>query len=186
MGRNNYHGNIAVWILIFAEMTEFAFFFVAFLVIRHYFPTEFQQGPQQLNTNIGFYNSIILLSSSCTVAFAQTTFQKGEMAKCKCWLLFTMVLGLCYCANKYFEYEWNQRNGISIQKNYFFSIYYYLTFNHLLHVLIGMTALLISYLSVVIGIIRAPKSEGLEGSILYWHMVDLAWIIIFPALYVLN
>lgn len=180
------HGSVAVWVLVFAELTEFAFFFIVFLVVRYFFPDDFAAGPERLNTQLGFANSVILISSSFSIAMAQRALRRHDVGYSKVWLFVTIGCGLAYCLNKYMEYNWNELHGIQLQVNYFFTLYYYLTFNHLLHVLFGITALSICLLALCIGWVTPSNSESFEGSIVYWHMVDLAWIILFPLLYLLH
>lgn len=172
--------------LIFAELTEFAFFFIAFIVVKYFFSADFAAGPEQLNTRFGFANSVILISSSYFVAMAQRSLLFRHVAHCKLWLIATIGCGLAYCINKYFEYEWNEVNGIQLRTNYFFTLYYYLSFNHLLHVLFGICALVVCLIALCFGWVTPSNREGFAGAILYWHMVDLAWIILFPLLYLLS
>ncbi len=180
------HGSIAVWVLIFAELTEFAFFFVVFVVVRNFYPEEFAAGPAQLNTTAGLTNALILISSSFFVAMSLVALRRRKIRQSQYWLIAAICAGLLYCAVKYWEYQWNSAQGLSVQSNYFFTLYYYLTFNHLLHVLVGIVVLSTSLLTLRLGWATPTSHEGLEGCINYWHMVDLAWIILFPLLYLLN
>ena len=180
------HGNIAVWVLIYAELTEFGFFFIAFLVTRKFYPAEFAEGPGQLNSTAGLINTLVLISSSWFVATALNNLRQGCISRCCYWLVAAIAAGLTYCGVKYWEYQWNLAQGLSLQTNYFFTLYYYLAFNHLLHVLAGIVVLCGCLLSVSLGWATAENHEGVEGGINYWHMVDLAWIVLFPLLYLLT
>lgn len=179
-------GDIAVWIFIYAELTEFGLFFLGFLVTKFYFPEDFYQGPPQLNTMSGFLNTLVLLSSSFCVVRAIQAIKRGAQRTTVLWLLATVGAGLLYCLIKGWEYQWNESMGISSRSNYFFASYYYLTFNHLLHVLVGMCTLLGAAILTALGYFSADSHEGLEGAACYWHMIDLVWILIFPLLYVLR
>ncbi|MEZ5524038.1 MAG: cytochrome c oxidase subunit 3 family protein [Pseudomonadales bacterium] len=178
--------NIAVWILIWAELTEFALFFVIYLVVRSHNPELFAEGPAQLNTLAGILNTLVLLTSSYCVARAMSAIRSGHRNLCLKWLGWTLAMGLCYCAIKGWEYQWNGAEGIDSRTNRFFTLYYYLTFNHLLHVLVGMCTIGWAMLRTYLGAFNQQQHEGLEGAACYWHMIDLAWIIIFPLLYVLG
>lgn len=180
------HGNEAVWILIFAELTEFAFFFLVFLVVRWFYPHEFSTGPSRLNTFAGLINTGVLISSSFFVAMSLKALREARIFQSQGWLIAAIAAGLMYCGVKYWEYHWNAEHGINLQVNYFFTLYYYLAFNHLLHVLVGVVVLSICLLSVTCGWASASHHDGFESSINYWHMVDLAWIILFPLLYLLH
>ncbi|MDX2322387.1 MAG: cytochrome c oxidase subunit 3 family protein [Moritella sp.] len=179
-------GNIAVWILIYAELTEFGLFFVIFLIAKAANPLIFAEGPAQLHTSSGAANTLILLTSSFFVARAIHAIKRDKLKSCQRWLWLTLVAGSAYLATKAWEYGINADNGIDGTSNLFFTIYYYLTFNHLLHVMMGMCT--IGWVLVRSYIFPYSKDdhEGLESAACYWHMVDLVWIMIFPLLYVLR
>jgi len=179
-------GNVAVWILIYAELTEFALFFVVFLIARLVYPDVFREGPVHLNTLAGTTNTIILVTSSFFVAKATHAIKAGKSRASLKWFWLTILAGMAYCAVKAWEYHWNANTGVHFSNNLFFSFYYYLTFNHLLHVLIGMCAILWVTLRIQFDSYEVSEQEGPESAALYWHMIDLAWIIMFPLLYVLR
>jgi len=179
-------GNIAIWVLIYAELTEFALFFVVFLVVRAHHQELFAAGPERLNTLAGALNTLILITSSYFVARAVAAIRSGRRKACLKWLWLTIAAGVGYCLVKAWEYQWNHAAGIDSRTDYFFSLYYYLTFNHLLHVLVGMCTILFVALRTHFYGYTEEDYEGLEGAACYWHMIDLAWIIIFPLLYVLR
>lgn len=179
-------GSIAVWIFIYAELTEFAFFFLAFLIAKFYFPAEFRDGPPQLNTLAGFLNTLVLLTSSFCVARAVQAIKRGAQHQTVIWLLCTVGAGVTYCLIKAWEYQWNEARGITARTNYFFATYYYLMFNHFLHVVIGSFTILGTAVLAALGHYTVDSHEGLEGAASYWHMIDLVWILIFPLIYVLR
>ncbi|EGG98394.1 Nitric oxide reductase activation protein NorE [gamma proteobacterium IMCC2047] len=178
--------NIAVWVLIWAELTEFALFFLVYLVVRSHNPELFSEGPKHLNTLAGALNTLVLLTSSYCVARAMAGMRAGRPDSCMKWLTATLAMGLTYCGIKAWEYVWNDAAGLDSRTDLFYSLYYYLTFNHLLHVLVGMCTITWAMFRVQQGAFSAESYEGLEGAACYWHMIDLAWIIIFPLLYVLR
>ncbi len=178
-------GGLPIWIFIFAEMTEFALFFIVFIVVKMNFKEDFNSGPSSLNINFAIINTVILITSSFFVAKATKLVRKGLNKKSVYCLLTTITLGALYCLVKYNEYQWNSANGITMSTNYFFTCYYYLTFNHLLHVLIAMFVLIITAVQTAIGHYGKDNYNGFEGGASYWHMIDLVWMILFPLLYVL-
>ncbi len=179
-------GNIAIWILIYAELTEFALFFIVFLVARSHNQELFAAGPERLNTLAGALNTLVLISSSYFVARAVSCINSGQQRRAVRWLWATLGAGAGYCLIKGWEYHWNHSHGIDSKTDIFFSLYYYLTFNHLLHVLVGMCTILFVTIRAQMNIYNQENSEGLECAASYWHMIDLVWIIIFPLLYVLR
>jgi len=179
-------GSIAVWVLIYAELSEFALFFLVYLVTRAHNTELFAAGPAQLNILAGTLNTLILVSSSFCVARAMKAIQRNERRACIRWLGLTIACGAAYCGIKGWEYLWNEAQGIHARSNLFFTLYYYLTFNHLLHVLVGMATLIWLTLRTWLGSYDAEDHEGLENGACYWHMIDLAWIILFPLVYVMG
>jgi len=178
-------GDIAIWILIFAELFEFGLFFIIFIIAKAHNPEVFSEGPQQLDTLSGIMNTFILLTSSFFIAKAVQAIRKGRVKTSQKWIVFTFLAGATYCGVKAWEYHVNDLRGIGIETDMFFTIYYYLTFNHLLHVMFGMCGLLWVLLRSCFNAYSEEKHAGFEAAACYWHMVDLAWIIIFPLLYVL-
>lgn len=179
-------GNMAVWVLIFAELSEFALFFILFLVAKAHQPEMFHQGPANLNTTAGLLNTLILISSSFCIARAVRAIRLNNRKASLNWLGLCLLGGAAYCGIKTWEYYWNEAQGINGRLDVFYSFYYYLTFNHLLHVLVGMCTVLWATARTYYNAYSAEDYEGLEATACYWHMIDLAWIIIFPLLYVLR
>ena len=179
-------GDIAIWILIFAELFEFGMLFILYIVAKVYEPELFRTGPLALNTTSGMINTLILLTSSYFVARAVRAIRLDQISESKIWLWLTFFCGFSYMLVKTYEYNFNANNGINAETNLFFSTYYYLTFNHLLHVGFGMSGLLWVLARHYSGAYSADNYEGLESAASYWHMVDLAWIILFPLIYVIR
>lgn len=179
-------GSMAVWVFIYAELTEFGLFFILFLVAKAYFPDDFSQGPAKLSTLAGLANTLILLTSSFCMVNAMRAIKAGRAGVTLNWLLLTIAAGGLYCAVKYWEFGRNQGLGIHPRDDYFIAAYYYIGFNHLLHVLIGMASIGFVAMLTALGFYDGKNHEGLESAATYWHMIDLVWIIIFPLLYVLH
>ncbi len=179
-------GNFAIWFLIFIEFTEFAFFFVVFLIGKAHYPDIFFQGPTKLNTIAGMINTLILITGSFFVARAVSAIKQDQRQETLLFLWLTFFMGALYCGVKIWEYQWNIQSGFNSSTNYFFGIYYYLTFNHFVHVLMAMSVVLWVIIGLYSGHYSARHHATLESAGLYWHMIDLVWIIIFPLLYVLR
>lgn len=179
-------GNIAVWVLIYAELFEFAFFFIIFLIAKAHNQDVFASGPSQLHTQAGMLNTLALLTSSFFIAQAIKKLQGDDRRGCLLFLYLTILCGLSYCGIKWWEYEWNQAQGITSRANAFFATYYYLTFNHWVHVGMGICVVLWTTVRVHLGHFNKENLDGLESAASYWHMIDLVWLMIFPLLYVLK
>ncbi len=178
--------NPAVWVFVLSEMSEFAFFFIAFLVAKALHPEPFADGPARLNTLAGIVNTLLLITSSWFVANGVKATKRGNPRQTAGWLALTIGAGLLYCGVKYFEYLWNVEHGVAMRANLFFALYYYLTFNHLLHVLIGICVIGWALLQTLLGAYDRHRYEGLEGAATYWHMIDLVWILLFPMIYIVG
>ena len=178
--------NMAVWILIGAELTEFALFFVIYLVVRSHNPEIFSQGPERLNLLAGTLNTLALITSSYFVARAISAIKRNQPKQTVKWLGASLLMGASYLGIKTWEYFWNAQAGLDSRTDLFYTLYYYLTFNHLLHVLMGMCTLTWVLVRAHYHAYNKEEYQGLESAACYWHMIDLAWIIIFPLLYVLR
>ena len=179
-------GNSAVWVGIYAEISEFAFMFLIYFIAKVHYLELFQQGPQKLNTLAGTLNTLALLTSSYCVAKAMAAIRRGCRAGAIHWLWGTIGCALSYLAVKAWEYQWNSARGFEVTTDLFFTLYYYLTFNHFLHVAWGGCAVLWVIYRLHRGDYDADNHEGMEAVACYWHMIDLVWIVIFPLLYVLR
>lgn len=179
-------GDIAIWVLIFAELFEFGLFFILYIVAKVHNPELFKTGPLSLNTSAGILNTFILLTSSYFIARSVRAIRLDKAQESRRWIWLTLACAVGYCLVKAWEYHFNELNGIGVETNLYFSVYYYLTFNHLLHVFFGMAGLLWVLTRSYFGAYSAKQYAGLEAGACYWHMVDLAWIIIFPLIYVMR
>jgi len=183
---NRIPGNGAVWVGIYAEMSEFALMFLVYFIAKVHYQEAFNQGPLQLNTQAGTLNTLALLTSSFCVAKAVACVRMNRIEAGIRWLWGTIGCALFYLGVKAWEYQWNMEQGIEIETNLFFTVYYYMTFNHFLHVAWGGGAILWAIFRLKNGGYTADDHEGMEAIACYWHMIDLVWIIIFPLLYVLR
>ena len=183
---NKIPGNRAVWVGIFSELTEFALFFFVYFIAKSHYPEEFNQGPLQLNTLAGTLNTFALITSSYFVAKSLASIRLGQPEQSVRWLWRAVTAGGVYLVIKVWEYHWNSTHGIHSDTNEFFTMYYYMTFNHLLHVGWASASLLWAIFQIKMGNYTQKNHIGLTAIACYWQMVDLAWVIIFPLLYVLR
>lgn len=189
---------LGMWVFLVTEILFFGGLFCAYIVFRAWHPDLFTQAATQLNTLWGGVNTLVLIGSSLTVAMAIRSAQLNQKKGIIINLFITLALAGVFMVIKYFEYTHKFHEGIfpgsyytytgieHPQANLFFSIYYMMTGLHGLHVLIGMGLMI--WL-----IIRANKNEfsseyytPVEMVGLYWHLVDLIWIFLFPLLYLID
>lgn len=183
---NRIPGNKGIWVGIFAEMTEFALLFGVYFLAKAHFPEAFRAGPPQLSTLAGMFNTILMISGSYFVAKAVLAIRRDRPDLSARWLYGVAFTIAGYLLTKYFEFQWNIEQGITGNASIFFTVYYYLTFTHMVHIVWGAMGLLWVVARTKTGAYSPENHEGLEAFASYWHATDLAWLIIFPLLYVLR
>lgn len=189
-------GKLGMWIFLFTELWLFGGLFLVYAIFRAKYSADFHTGAAELNAFIGTVNTVVLLVSSMTVAMALTAVQKGDRRLALFLLLLTLILAAVFMVNKYFEwahkFEYNLYPGSEVLKNLprgellFFGLYYMMTGLHALHVVIGMILLSITIVKIKSGAVNSERFLMLENSALYWHLVDLIWIFLFPLLYLIT
>ncbi|MCL2830219.1 MAG: cytochrome c oxidase subunit 3 family protein [Betaproteobacteria bacterium] len=179
-------GNKGIWVGIYCEMTEFALMFTVYFLAKSHFPAVFQEGPTRLATSAGTANTVFMLTSSFFVVRALHAVRGDRIKSAIRWLFLALMMGLSYLVVKFLEYRWYTSQGIRISSSAFFTVYYYLTLNHLVHVFWGSLGILFVLVRTKMGAYSSQGYEGLEAFASYWHAIDLAWLGIFPLLYVLR
>lgn len=179
-------GSLAIWFAILAEMSEFAIMFLVYFLAKVHNPELFHEGPARLNTLAGTMNTLIMLTSSYFVVRAVIAIRNDRPKASSQWLWAAVACGVVYLAIKAFEYQWNSAQGLDTETNIFYGVYYYVTFNHFLHVGWGSAAIVWVIFRINTGVYTKNEHEGLINIAVYWHMIDLAWITIFPLLYVIR
>ena len=142
---------------------------------------------------MGAVNTIVLLVSSFTVAASITAIQRKAKKQAVGFLIFSILCGVTFLVIKYFEWGAKFHHDIypnsetlvsgEVGLNIFFGLYYVITGLHGLHVIMGMILLTISLVLVLAGKVTESSYSMLENSGLYWHLVDLIWIFVFPLFY---
>jgi len=177
---------MAIWAAILAEMSEFAIMFIVYFLAKVHNPQVFSEGPTKLSTLAGTANTLVMLTSSFFVVRGVIAMRANRADICARWLWAAVACGALYLVIKLFEYQWNTAQGLSTETNIFYAVYYYVTFNHFLHVGWGTAAIIWVIYRLNTNIYTQEEHEGLVNIALYWHMIDLAWITIFPLLYVIR
>lgn len=179
-------GSRGIWAGILAEMTEFGLLFGVYFVARLYNPDAFQSGPGQLNTMAGMTNTVIMISGSYFVAKAVRAIRRDQQQQALVWLSLVLLSIIGYALTKSWELQWNMAHEIHGRSGIFFTVYYYLTFTHMVHVFWGGIGLLWVMLRTYSGFYHAGHHEGMESFASYWHATDVVWLVIFPLLYLLR
>lgn len=184
-----------MWLFLFTELLLFGGLFLLYATYLSRYPHEFTQGGRELNVVFGAVNTVVLLTSSLLAAMAVTAVQKGETRLTIGLLAGTVFCALIFMVDKYFEWSVKIHHGIypgsaklvagPPGESVFFGLYYLTTGLHGVHVVLG--AALLSWVgwNVKKGAINAGDFVALENGALYWHLVDLVWIFIFPLYYLI-
>ncbi len=187
---------LGMWLFIFTEILLFGGLFIVYSVYRFKHPVEFHLANQELNVTIGLINTIILLVSSMTVAMSITSLQLGNKKLTLIFLAATLLLALVFLVNKYFEWGAKIHHDIypgseflmSLSKGdmLFFGLYFFMTGLHAIHIIVGMVLLGVVFVKVRNGSVNQGRVSLLENGGLYWHLVDLIWIFLFPLFYLIH
>ena len=179
-------GEDGIWIFVSGDLSIFALFFAVFLYYRGLDVDLFTQSQASLSISLGLTNTLILLTSSWCVANAIEDLREGHIKRAQTFLSGAILLGLGFVFVKYIEYGAKISDGITLVTNDFYMFYYILTGIHLFHLIIGLGVLLFM-LSRARKLTSFDNEEAtvFEAGGIYWHMVDLLWIFIFPLLYLL-
>jgi len=187
---------IGMWIFLLSEVILFGGLFILYTAYRYKFRGDFHLAAMELNRILGTLNTVILLTSSLTMALSIASIRKDSRASSFGYLAATVFLGLLFLGNKYIE--WSAKVGHGIYPNspdllgrssgevLFFGLYYAMTGLHGLHVLVGVGLLSVMCFFIVKGRIQKTDFILLENSGLYWHLVDIIWIFLFPLFYLMT
>ncbi|WP_211241091.1 cytochrome c oxidase subunit 3 family protein [Pseudonocardia spinosispora] len=176
-------GETGLWVFILGDMTLFGVFFCAFLVTGHQMPALFAQSRAALDQTIGAVNTLVLITSSVFVAFAMSALRRDRRAQALRCVAVAIGMAIVFAALKVVEYSGEAAAGHGPGENLFFTYYFVLTGIHLLHLVIGATLLTVLWRRIRAATVTRDRMLFAEGAAVYWHMVDLLWIVLFPLLY---
>lgn len=194
--RDDVGSKMGMWLFLFTELILFGGMFIVYAVYRYMHQAEFHLAANELDRLVGTVNTIILLTSSLTVAMSITAIQEGKKSLAMLLVGITLVLALAFLVNKFFEWDHkfavglypgspelvNKPQGVIL----YFGLYYVMTGLHALHVIIGMVVLAVMMGFIKTGTIHQGSYVRLEAGALYWHLVDIIWIFLFPLFYLLH
>lgn len=177
-------GDLAVWFFIFAELAVFGILFIGFGVARSLDPATFHDGRAALHPWTGLINTIGLITASYLVACAVHRL-RNEKNGTTALLWGAVAASSIYTFGKLWEYGVLYTDGYNLGTDTFFMFYFFLTFFHFMHVVLGQIILVVLAVKVRKGDYHTDNMNGMESGASYWHMVDLVWLVLFPMLYVL-
>jgi cytochrome c oxidase subunit 3 len=187
---------MGMWLFLFTELILFGGLFIVYAVYRFKHPEEFRLAAAELDTLVGTVNTIILLTSSLTVAMSITALQEGKKHLSLLLIGTTILFAVAFMVNKYFE--WGHKFSLGIYPGspdltnkpqgeiLYFGLYFVMTGLHALHVIIGVVVLLFVMVFIARGSVNKDSYVKLEAGGLYWHLVDIIWIFLFPLFYLIH
>jgi cytochrome c oxidase subunit 3 len=192
---------LGMWFFLAQEVMFFGGLFTAYVVYRHLFPEAFHAGSHELDIGLGAFNTLVLLTSSLTMALSVHAAQVSKRGMLLVNLVLTLILGFVFLGVKVIEYSAKfehhlvpgphfQMHGLhgaeAANAQLFFSLYFAMTGLHALHMIVGAGLLLVLIVRGYQGMFNRYYYTPVEMVGLYWHFVDLIWIFLFPLLYLLG
>ncbi len=177
-------GDTDIWVFVLGDLVIFSVYFIVFMVYRVHERGLFLESQRHLSLDSGVINTLVLLASSRFVALAVQAARADNPGRAARLTYYGGACGLAFIAIKVFEWSAAISSGFTLQTNDFFMFYYTLTGVHLFHVLLGLVIL-----AVVLRELRQPRLRRVrvvEAGAIYWHLVDLLWVVIFALLYVMR
>lgn len=194
--RDDVASKLGMWLFIFTELLLFGGLFITYAVFRHGHLQAFNLAAQNLDVKVGTINTVILLISSMTIAMSTTAIQKKDKRMTLALIGITLVLALVFLVNKYFEWGHKIHAGLYPGSPLldelgrgdilFYGLYYFMTGLHALHIIVGMVILGFAFYRVQKGQQSHDNYQFLENAGLYWHLVDVIWIFLFPLFYLIT
>ena len=181
-----------MWMFLLTEIMLFGGLFVAWVVYRLWYPETFKHCAQIMDWKLGLVNTCILIISSLTMSLAIRAVKMSDKKTAVNMMLATVLCGAGFLIVKYFEYAHKFHLGIFPGSNFsfsgehysnahiFFSLYFVMTATHVFHVIVGMTAILWCSYRASRGHFYKDYYTPVELTGMYWHLVELIWIFLFP------
>lgn len=188
-----YNVKLGMWVFLLSEVMFFAGLIGAYIILRFANPEQWAAPGEVLNVPLTAFNTFMLICSSVTMVKAFAAIEHGDQAGLKRWLLATIVLGAAFVGIQIFEYIKLVEHGfVPFASQYtagggplYGSTFYTMTGFHGAHVSIGVLCLIFTLVKALRGHYTEEYFSGVEIMGLYWHFVDLVWIILFTIVYLI-
>ena len=177
---------LGLWTFLATEILLFGGLFTAYVVFRMRYPDLFHTQYQHLNRTLGLVNTLVLITSSLTMALGIAAIRRGRQWMSRACITLTILFAFGFLGIKYVEWTEDFSRGLFPGTNMFFSLYFMMTGLHGLHVLAGICVLIVVLVMSFRGRFSEQYATPVEISGLYWHFVDLVWIYLFPLLYLVG
>ncbi len=188
---------MGMWIFLATEVLFFGGLFMAYGALRFFYPGTFMEAHQYLSIPMGGLNTVVLITSSLTMALAVRSAQVDDQKNLVRMLAVTFLLAGVFLVVKYFEYshkfhlgllpgKYFTAKGVGGMPHVFFGVYFVMTGLHMVHVVAGMIVIAWIFIRSRQGMFGSHHYTPVENVGLYWHIVDLVWIFLFPLLYLVK
>ena len=194
--REHTSAKLGMWLFILSELLLFGGMFILYSAYRYKNPVDFHHASRELEVLLGTLNTVILLTSSLSMAVSISALQRGQRPLSMVLLVVTMALGLLFLVDKGFEWGTKIEHGIypnspallarAKGEILFYGLYYVMTGLHGLHVLVGVCVLFGMLMLIAKDRINQRRFVPLENAGLYWHLVDIIWIFLYPLFYLIT
>jgi cytochrome c oxidase subunit 3 len=191
--RDEYAARLGMWLFLLTELVLFSGLFLAYAYLRHRYPAEFHRAGAAMDVPLGLTNTLVLLTSSLTVALSIEALGRGARRRAMGFLAGTLGLGLVFLVIKGFEWAAKFHHGLypgarqlgalPPGEQVFFGLYFTMTGLHGLHVLAGLGVFSVLLAWLASGRMPPGRPVHLENGGLYWHLVDVIWIFLLPLFY---
>ena len=190
--------NLGIWIFLATEILFFGVLFAAYAITRVRFPEAFAAASRLTNLPLAGINTAVLVTSSLTMALGVHAAQHGARRACVHWLGLTVALGCAFLAIKAVEYRLDYLEHLvptldfryagpqADQVELFFYLYFFITGVHALHVLIGIGCIATIAVMASRNAFSPAYFTPVDVTGLYWHLVDVIWLFVFPVLYLVS
>ena len=177
---------LGMWVFLGSECLLFGGLISTYLLYRNRLRPGEGPGPEDV-FDIPFtsVSSFVLLMSSLTMVLALATIQRGDHSRCRTWLVTTALLGATFISGQVYEFTSFVKEGLGFTTNIFGSAFFTLTGFHGVHVTLGIVMLLSLFTMSLRGRLPQERAETVEIVGLYWHFVDVVWIVIFTVVYLI-
>jgi cytochrome c oxidase subunit 3 len=193
-------GKEGIWLFMLTEILMFGAIFVAYAIYHNMYPEMFAEGARSLDWKMGFINTLVLIFSSFTMAISISYIQRNMQKKAVIAMATTVLCGAIFMVIKYFEYSHKFHLGLLPGKfldvakvgaehanlGLYFGFYYCMTGLHGIHVILGMGLITWCLIRTIRGDFHGQYWIVVEGVGIFWHIVDLIWIFLFPLLYLVG
>ena len=194
--KQTHAARLGMWLFLSTEVLLFTALFAAYAVYRYLYGADFADASRHLQTWIGLVNTIVLVTSSFTVALGLDRATRGQGKATRAFFGVSVLLALLFLFFKYIEYSHHFRTGELPGRYYagelqgpgapmFFALYFLITGLHGIHVVAGGTVLAIIGWRAGRGDYTPEYHVPVELAGLYWHLVDIIWIFVFPLIYLI-